>query len=48
VAGGESADSVANLVDGLENPTLDGLLLQRSEQPFDDAIGFGLTSALGI
>ena len=33
VAGGEGADGVADLVDGLEDVSVDGLLLQRPEEP---------------
>ncbi len=36
---GEGADGVADLADGLENAAVDGLLLQGSEQPLNDAMG---------
>src|SRR5512132_1596031 len=42
VAGGEGADGVADLVDGLEDAAVDGLLLQGSEEPLDDTICLGL------
>ena len=38
VAGGQVADGVADLVDGLEGAAMDGLLLQRPEEPLDDAV----------
>jgi hypothetical protein len=40
VAGDEGADGVADLVDGLVDSTVDDLLLQRAEEPLDDAICF--------
>src|SRR4051794_15328054 len=43
VAGGEVADGVADLVDGLEDAAVDGLLLQRAEEPLDDAVRLGFT-----
>jgi len=42
IEGGEVADGVADLVDGLEDAAVDGLLLQRAEEPLDDAIGLRL------
>src|SRR5208337_1108300 len=42
VSGGEGADGFSDVVDGLEGAAVDGLLLQASEQAFDDAVGFGL------
>jgi len=38
VAGGEGADSVADLVDGAEDVSVDGLLLQRPKEPLDYAV----------
>ena len=43
VAGGEGADGVADLVDGLEDVSVDDLLLQRAEQPLDHAVRFRLS-----
>src|SRR5215213_2113442 len=40
VAGDEGADDVAHLVDGLEDAAVHDLLLQRAEEPLDDAVGF--------
>src|SRR3954454_12925074 len=42
VAGGQGADGVAYLVDGLEDAAVDGLLFQGSEEPLDDTIRLGL------
>ncbi len=36
VAGGEVANGVADVVDGLDDAAVDGLLLQRPEEPLDD------------
>src|SRR5215213_9015701 len=43
VACDEGADGVADLVDGLEDASVDGLLLQRAEEALDDAIRLGLS-----
>src|SRR4028118_1596934 len=43
VAGDEGADGVADLVDGLEDASVDGLLFQRAEEALDDAIRFRLS-----
>src|SRR5215217_785900 len=43
VACDEGADGVADLVDGLEDASVDGLLLQRAEEALDDAIRFRLS-----
>ena len=43
VAGGEGAGGVADLVDGLEDVSVDGLLLQRPEEPLDHAVRFWLS-----
>jgi len=40
VAGGEGADGVSDVVDGLEDTSVHDLLLEGSEQALDDAIGF--------
>jgi hypothetical protein len=42
VAGDELADRMGDLVDGLEDATVDDLLFRRPEQPLDGAVGFGL------
>ena len=39
--GSEVADGVADLVDGLEDAAVDGLLLQCPEHSLNHAIGFG-------
>src|SRR5215210_6681260 len=39
----EGADGVSDLVDGLEDASVDGLLLQRAEEALDDAIRLGLS-----
>jgi hypothetical protein len=36
--GGEFADGIADLVDGLEEAAMDDLLLEGPEQPLDDAV----------
>jgi hypothetical protein len=36
VAGDEGADGVADLVDGLEDASVDGLLLQGAEEALDE------------
>jgi hypothetical protein len=36
--GGEFADGIADLVDGLEEAAIDDLLLEGPEQPLDDAV----------
>ena len=38
VAGGEGADGVSDVVDGLEDTSVHDLLLEGSEQALDDAI----------
>src|SRR5215211_8725977 len=42
VACDEGADGVADLVDGLEDAAVDGLLFQRAEEALDDAVRFRL------
>src|SRR3954469_12901203 len=42
VAGGEVADGVTDLADGLVDATMHDLLLQRAKEPLDDAIRFRL------
>jgi hypothetical protein len=43
VAGGEGADGVSDVVDGLEDTSVHDLLLEGSEQALDDAIGLRLS-----
>ena len=42
VAGRKGADGASDLVDGLEDAAVDGLLFQRAEEALDDAIRFRL------
>ena len=42
LAGDEGARRLAGLVDGLEDAAMHDLLLEGSDEPFDDAGGFGL------
>ena len=47
VRGGEVADGVAELVDGLEDAAMDGLLFRRSEEPPEDAVRLRLGHKVG-